>query len=87
MDTQVKVTAQGEIKEDGTFKLGTFAETDGAPVGRYRVLIALPPLANPNRPPAGWPPINAKYSSADKSGLEFTVSAIAKNEYAIVVEK
>ncbi len=87
MDTQVKVTAQGEIKEDGTFKLGTFAETDGAPVGKYRVLIALPPLANPNRPPAGWPPINVKYSSADKSGLEFTVTAIAKNEYAIVVEK
>ena len=87
MDPEMKVTAQGEIRADGTFKLGTFAEADGAPVGKYRVLLVPPPLVNPNRPPAGWPPIHAKYGHPDKSGLEYTVAAVAKNEYAIVVEK
>jgi hypothetical protein len=30
----------GRVDKDGTFRLGTFNSTDGAPVGKYRVLIS-----------------------------------------------
>ncbi len=86
-DPGVKVTAQGEILADGTFKVGTTAADDGAPAGRYLLSITLPPLPNPNRPPPGWPPIHDKYSSKEKSGLEYTVTENGKNEVTIEVER
>jgi hypothetical protein len=38
-----QISAQGEIRGDGTFELSTFAEGDGAFPGAYRVLVTPPP--------------------------------------------
>ena len=77
---------RGMIKPDGTFRMGTLAEADGAPEGDYRVAIVPMPPENPKKPPPGYPPFDAKYMSYSTSGLEFTVTR-GKNELNIVVEK
>ena len=86
VDPEMKVSARGNIQEDGTFGMGTFIEMDGVPEGTYTVAIV------PTRPravrnaPADWPPIDKRYSNHEESGVEFTVTA-GKNEYKIIVEK
>lgn len=39
--------ASGNIQADGTYKLGTDGEGDGAPAGRYRVSYSAPPAEFP----------------------------------------
>lgn len=86
IDKDAKHSARGIIHADGTFKMGTFGDTDGVPAGKYRVAIQPTPPHNPNRPPAGWPPLAKKYMNPAKSGLEYEVTT-GKNEYNVVVEK
>src|SRR5262245_53038868 len=47
------VSATGTIKPDGTFTVGTFTDTDGAPPGKHRVAITPPPpkIDEPRTPP------------------------------------
>jgi hypothetical protein len=77
---------RGDIQIDGTFQMGTFKATDGAPEGAYRVLIA--PLEGVDTTERPRPlPFDARFSSFDKSGLEYTVKA-GKNEFfTITVDK
>src|SRR5262245_13341051 len=42
LDPGGKDSARGEILPDGTFRLGTYKEADGAPPGRYRALVTPP---------------------------------------------
>ena len=85
-DPATKVSARGIIQPDGTFKMGTHADTDGVPLGTYKVSIQPTPPKNPNRPPPDWPPLQKKYMNQDRSELQFTVKA-GRNEYKVVVEK
>ena len=85
-DPEKKGSSRGIIKEDGTFRMGTFDQTDGVPEGTYKVSLVPTPLRNPNKPPPGWPPIHIKYTHYEKSGLEYTVTR-GKNEWDVVVEK
>ncbi len=66
-----KLSAQGEIQADGTFRLGTFKPTDGAPPGPYHVTITPPAPEDPDRPPP--PVMDRRFERLEKSGLEFTV--------------
>src|SRR5438067_9892308 len=41
-DPEIKVSAQGYIKPDGSFEMSTFREGDGVVPGKYTVLVAAP---------------------------------------------
>ena len=72
--------AVGEIQSDGTYKLSTFAQADGALPGHHKVFI-IANTADPTKIPGstpGWTPpkdlVPKKYNNADTSGLEATVT-------------
>jgi len=65
--------ANGTIKPDGSFTVGTFADGDGAPLGKHRLAITPPPpkIDEPRTPPV----ISSKYANFDTSGLTIEVAA------------
>jgi hypothetical protein len=85
VEGEVKASARGMIEQDGTFRLSTFSEADGAIEGRHRVLI-IPGRARGERPGAQKPTLHGKYQSFDTSGLEATVSADGPNNFEFVVD-
>ena len=40
----------GYVKQDGSFQLQTYKEGDGAPVGKYKVVLSMDPMAPGNVP-------------------------------------
>jgi hypothetical protein len=79
------VTARGELQPDGTYQLGTNKPGDGAPAGKYRVLVA--PRQDIDSPaPERDRPIDFRYTSFSTSGLEFEVKS-GPNEFPIQVSK
>jgi hypothetical protein len=85
VDKDALLSPRGEIQPDGTFKASTHKEGDGAPEGKYRVLVAPPDDPDPDRPRPL--PFDRRFTSFDKSGLEYTVQP-GKNEFfTITVEK
>jgi hypothetical protein len=84
VDKDALLAPRGEIQADGTFRMSTHKEGDGAPEGKYRVLIAPPEAGDTDSPP---PAIDRRFTTFDKSGLEYTVKT-GKNEFfTITVEK
>jgi hypothetical protein len=89
LDVEGNPSAKGEIQPDGSFKLTTLEPGDGAVLGKHQVIVN-PPVVNPPRegwptPPAG-PRIDARFSSYQDSGLEFTVTDDeAQNQFKIEV--
>ncbi|QDU55507.1 hypothetical protein [Aeoliella mucimassa] len=81
--------AEGEIASDGTFRLGTFSDSDGALLGKHKVAVMAYSKAN-------WPPkydqpdgsvdsgslIPLFYTSPDSSGLEYDVES-GGNDFTI----
>jgi hypothetical protein len=86
VDPEAKFSARGTVKEDGTFKMGTFSEGDGVPEGTYQVAIIPTRPASLRNPPPGWPPLDKKYANCETSELEYTVTP-GQKEYNITVEK
>jgi len=72
--------ATGEIQPDGTYRLSTFAEKDGALPGHHKVMIIAndaDPTLMPGSSPGYKPPkdlIPKKYGALATSGLEADVS-------------
>jgi len=70
------VRPRGFTKEDGTFQLSTYAEGDGAPEGKYKVLAMRFPVVgskeNPSQAPNNLP---RKYSNPDTTDLKVEVVA------------
>lgn len=86
-DKKARVSPHGEIKEDGTFRMGTFQADDGVHAGKYKILITPQRPRNPDRPPKNWPPLNpAIYSSIEKTPLEVEITR-SKHDLNLVVEK
>ncbi|HXG09605.1 MAG TPA: hypothetical protein VNK04_07430 [Gemmataceae bacterium] len=83
LEADVRVSAIGEIHKDGTFRLGTYSETDGVPEGRYRVLVVPPMPAGESSKPL---PIDVKYIRLETSPLEYTVVR-GKNEVTFEVDR
>lgn len=79
-----QVGASGEIQADGTFRLGTFTDNDGAMTGTHRVAIS-PPLP-PVDAPAPLLLIDKKYGDMATSGLEVEIKPGA-NEITLTVER
>ncbi|HXG12359.1 MAG TPA: hypothetical protein VNK04_21565 [Gemmataceae bacterium] len=72
---EAPVSAQGEILDDGTFRLTTSRPGDGALEGRHRVLIEVPrpregDLAGRREPP---PILDPRLGRFETSGLEINV--------------
>jgi hypothetical protein len=67
---------RGEIHVDGTFRASTYKEGDGAPPGKYRLLVTPPEQLDPGQPRPL--PFDRRFSSFETSGLEFTVKPRAR---------
>src|SRR5262245_46454526 len=80
-----KISARGDVHDDGSFELSTFKPGDGVPPGKYKVQVNPPPMVNAEGPYIS--PFNAKYSNFGTSGLEFEVKSGARNEFPIQVTK
>src|SRR5262245_27558012 len=88
VDKNVRVSARGDIRPDGSFRLGTYTDGDGAPQGLYHVLVVPPAPSEENerRPPR--PPIHRKYLSPDTSPLKATVTRDReKNDFQFELDK
>ncbi len=87
-DSAKPVTARGEIREDGSFELSTHHPGDGAPAGKYRVLVRPPYDANAvDRRPSAPPPFDKRFTEFDTSGMEFEVTPAGPNVFPIQVKK
>ena len=67
-------TARGTIRPDGSYRLTTFEQDDGAVAGRHRVSVigtSIMPAESETPVSVVLPP--EKYSSSETSGLEFEV--------------
>ncbi len=80
------IGARGIIQEDGTFRLGTFQDQDGAVEGEHRVLVLPPAMSEEDVAKGAKPWIDRKYRSYDTSGLKFHVKREA-NDFTITVTK
>jgi hypothetical protein len=82
------LNARGEIKRDGSYRLTTFKDGDGAIEGAHRVIVVVPPqFLSQNM--AGPPPrlvIDPRFQSYASSGLTCTIVP-GDNNYPIRVEK
>jgi hypothetical protein len=76
------ISARGDIQPDGSFRLGTHRPGDGAPPGKYQVLIS--PRANVDAPDP--PPFNERYTDFKTSGLTFEVTA-GSNDFPIRLDR
>ena len=76
------ITASGEIANDGTFRLGTFAANDGAIAGQHRVaVISDYEIGTGVERPGELPPLqlHPKFRSFKTSGLKFTIKPRMNN--------
>ena len=99
LDAESKLGARGQMERDGSFKLGTFAEADGAVAGKYAAIVVVVPhnvdidspfdIDSPEfKSQVVTELIDPKYRRFETSELTFTVSEDpAKNEFHIVVER
>lgn len=79
------VQARGELKKDGTFRLGTLSPGDGALPGTYKVLVVPRGLTEAEKHSIG-PIIDPKFSKYETSGLTLEVKSGA-NQLNITVSK
>ena len=82
---QPAVMARGDIGRDGTFRMGTFAASDGVLEGNYRVTVS-PPLPNNPNDLGRVKVIPPKYEDPDKSGLTFRVTG-SHTDYKITLHR
>jgi len=80
--------ARGAIRSDGTFRLSTFGESDGALAGKHRAVVRAKRDAADflERNIIPRPVIDPRFEDYEKSGLQFTVQP-GNNEVTLVVER
>jgi hypothetical protein len=60
---------------DGTFQVGTFSSSDGAPAGEYKVVVLhYPVVGSKESPSAGPNDLPKKYATAKTTDLKVTVA-------------
>jgi hypothetical protein len=88
MGREKPVTATAHINPDGSFVLGTYQLTDGALVGKHRVVVIADPKTGDDFERPWLIPevkLHPKYRQFRTSGLEFEVKA-QPNSFMIEVE-
>ena len=83
--TEGELSAQGEIKSDGTFVLSTNTEADGAAPGHYKVLIT-EPARQPREGQRLAPLVDRSYSALETTSLEAQVEP-KRNEFTFKVRR
>jgi hypothetical protein len=78
------MSAVGEIKPDGSFKISTRGADDGAPPGSYRVAITPPLPSDPDKPPPKSK-IASKYADVSKSDLTVEIRP-GRNDVTLELE-
>jgi hypothetical protein len=85
-----KIRASGRTDGVGSFVLSTYGQEDGAPPGRYRVVVAvsgsreIEPGVLDDEPPGGFKsPIPVKYSNATTTDILVEVTEGGKNDFTI----
>lgn len=63
--------ARGTTDPNGWFRLGTTRPGQGAPIGVYRVSLAIPPAGDPDQP--AYQRFAARYENPATSGIEVNV--------------
>lgn len=82
-DPAVTARPSGQTDEAGRFELRFDEDRLGAPPGEYRVTVSEALGDDMDAPPK--PTIDRKYSSFERSGLEYTVES-GHNEFEIAVD-
>jgi hypothetical protein len=83
-----KTTSRGSIQPDGSFKLTTNKENDGAPAGEHTVLIievGRKALGGPDASAIAPSKIDTRYATPATSELRATVNA-GTNKISVTVE-
>jgi hypothetical protein len=80
-------TARGTIQDDGSFRLSTARDGDGAAPGLYRAVIT-PPAPSVADLRKHQPPrvLHPRYQTAGKSPLVFTVES-GSNDFTLAVDR
>jgi hypothetical protein len=86
VDEKIQVSPRGDIQQNGTFKLGTYKEDDGAFPGKYQVAVTPPPRRKQREKPVEKAIIDQRYERYETSGLEFEVMP-RNNDFTIEVDK
>lgn len=74
-DVPTSVRPSATSKDDGSFELGTYSKTDGAPVGEYKALVLhFPVSGSKDNPSPGRNSLPAKYARAETTDLVIEVS-------------
>jgi hypothetical protein len=87
-NAEKKTTSRGSIQPDGSFKLTTNKENDGAPAGEHTVLIievGRKALGGPDSSAIAPSKIDTRYASPASSDLRATVNA-GVNKITIAVQ-
>ena len=87
--TEKQASARGQIQPDGSFRLSSNKENDGAKAGEHTVLIVevgRKPLGGPDGSLLAPGNIDIKYSSPSTSDLRATVKP-GKNQITLNVDK
>lgn len=81
--------ATGRIEQDGSFRLSTFGNGDGAVAGRHRAIIVQ--VVNTEHVPLEKHhhvlDVHPRYARYETSGLEFTIERGGQNNLEIVVDE
>jgi hypothetical protein len=86
--TEEGITSSGVVKADGTFKISTYGQEDGAPVGDYVVLVQwFKPLPGEDKNIGGPNVIPKEYSDPTKSPIKATIKEGSNEIPAIVIAK
>jgi hypothetical protein len=86
--TEEGINSSGVVKSDGTFKISTYGQEDGAPLGDYVVLVQwFRPLSGEDGNTGGPNVIPKDYSDPKKSPVKVTVKEGSNELPAIVIPK
>jgi hypothetical protein len=82
-----KIAARGKIAADGTFRLSTYADGDGAVAGKHVVSIAQAQLQGQPHTHAHAPlkVVPPRYADPQTSKLEFTVDPRGDNKCELTI--
>jgi len=81
-----KVSARGEIQQDGSFAMSTYKNGDGVRPGKYLVMVAPPPFFAKRRGQETPRLLDERFQSFAASGLEIAVTSPI-DDYTVTVQK
>jgi hypothetical protein len=82
------IQARGTIANDGSFRLSTYGENDGAVAGNHRCVVTQFVIVEdiPNFKPSHEGVVHPRFGSYQTSGLEFDVSDSEENFITVTVQ-